>query len=75
MISYDVKANITTLVSTYLIPVLVACGVSVELSNAIVGVIVAVIMIVCGMLNERYTSKHLTVEPDEEDYGFDSEIS
>ena len=58
MMSYDFKANITTLLSTYLIPVLVGYGLSSETSNALVGVIVALIMIGFGMLNERYTSKH-----------------
>ena len=72
MMSYDFKANITTLLSTYLIPVLVGYGLSSETSNALVGVIVALIMIGFGMLNERYTSKHLTtddtdsIEDDEE---------
>lgn len=67
MMSYDFKANITTLLSTYLIPVLVGYGLSSETSNALVGVIVALIMIGFGMLNERYTSKHLTKEQDIED--------
>ena len=72
MMSYDFKANITTLLSTYLIPVLVGYGLSSETSNALVGVIVTLIMIGFGMLNERYTSKHLTaddtdsIEDDEE---------
>ena len=61
---YDLKANLTTLISTYLIPVLVGYGFSTETSNALVGVIVALIIIGFGMLNERYTSKHLTVDED-----------
>ena len=57
---YDIKANLTTVLSTYLIPILVGYGFSYETSNALVGVIVALIIIGFGMLNERYTSKHLT---------------
>ena len=60
MMDYDVKANLTTLLSTYLIPVLVGYGFSYETSNALTGVIVTLIIIGFGMLNERYTSKHLT---------------
>ena len=84
---YDFKANLTTLLSTYLIPVLVGYGFSAETSNALVGVIVALVIIGFGMLNERYTSSHLTKEADmsdldddeslmEDDFsGSDSEIS
>lgn len=61
---YDIKANLTTVLSTYLIPILVGYGFSYETSNALTGVIVALIIIGFGMLNERYTSKHLTVDED-----------
>lgn len=69
---YDFKANLTTILSTYLIPILVGYGFSTETSNALVGVIVALVIIGFGMLNERYTSGHLTKadddsEEDEED--------
>ena len=64
---YDIKANLTTILSTYLIPILIGYGFSSETSNALVGVIVAVIIIGFNMLNERYTSKHLTKEQDIED--------
>ena len=57
---YDIKANLTTVLSTYLIPILVGYGFSYETSNALTGIIVALIIIGFGMLNERYTSKHLT---------------
>ena len=57
---YDFTANLTTLVSTYLLPVLVGYGFSETTSNAIVGVVIGIIMIACNMLNEMYTSKHLT---------------
>ena len=79
MISYDFKANLTTVLSTYLIPVLVGYGFSTETSNALIGVIVALIMIGFGMLNERYTSKHLTkdgeLDDDEivEEFSYDDE--
>ena len=67
---YDIKANLTTILSTYLIPILIGCGFSSKTSNALVGVIVAVIIVGFNMLNERYTSKHLTkkqtIEDDEE---------
>lgn len=65
---YDFKANLTTILSTYLIPILVGWGFSTETSNALVGVVVAVIIIGFGMLNERYTSGHLTkADEDSED--------
>lgn len=57
---YDFIANLTTLVSTYLLPVLVGYGFSEATSNIIVGVVIGIIMIACNMLNEMYTSKHLT---------------
>ena len=63
--NYDYKADLTTLISTYLIPLLVGYGFSTETSNAIVGVIVAIIIIGCNMLNERYVSKHLSQENDD----------
>lgn len=81
MIDSNLKANITTVLSTYLIPILVGYGFSTETSNALVGVIVALIIIGFNMLNEMYISKHLTRElPDieddcEVDYGPDTEIS
>ena len=71
MISYDFKANLTTVLSTYLIPVLVGYGFSTETSNALVGVVVALIMIGFGMLNERYTSQHLTVDEELNDDDID----
>lgn len=64
---YDIKANLTTVLSTYLIPILVGYGFSAETSNALVGVIVALIIIGFGMLNERYTSKHLTKDEELDD--------
>ena len=60
MVSYDTKANLTTVASAYLIPLLVGYGISFETSSAIVGIFVSVILIVFGMVNEMYTSKHLT---------------
>ena len=64
---YDFTANLTTLVSTYLLPVLVGYGFSETTSNAIVGVIIGIVMIACNMLNEMYTSKHLTKDNIKED--------
>ena len=83
MIDSNLKANITTVLSTYLIPILVGYGFSTETSNALVGVIVALVIIGFNMLNEMYISKHLTRElPTDDDeceddgyYGPDSEIS
>lgn len=68
---YDIKANLTTVLSTYLIPILVGYGFSAETSNALVGVIVALIIIGFGMLNERYTSKHLTKDEELDDDDID----
>lgn len=68
LMDYDFKANLTTILSTYLIPILVGYGFSTETSNALVGVIVALVIIGFGMLNERYTSGHLTkVDEDSEE--------
>lgn len=60
MVSYDFKANLTTILSTYLIPLLIGYGFSEATSSAIVGLIVSAVIIGCGMVNEMYTSKHLT---------------
>lgn len=67
VMDYDFKANLTTILSTYLIPILVGWGFSTETSNALVGVIVALVIIAFGMLNERYTSGHLTKVDESED--------
>ena len=64
---YDFTANLTTLVSTYLLPVLIGYGFSETTSNAIVGVIIGIVLIACNMLNEMYTSKHLTKDNIKED--------
>lgn len=60
VVSYDFKANLTTILSTYLIPLLIGYGFSEATSSAIVGLIVSGVIIGFGMLNEMYTSKHLT---------------
>ena len=65
---YDFKANLTTVLSTYLIPVLVGYGFSSETSNALVGVVVALVIIGFNMLNEMFTSKHLTKSDEESVY-------
>ena len=57
---YDTKANLTTVFSVYLLPVLLGAGVSLETGQAIVGLCVACLPIIFGMLNEMWTSKHLT---------------
>ena len=67
VMDYDFTANLTTLVSTYLLPVLVGYGFSETTSNAIVGVVIGIVMIACNMLNEMYTSKHLTKDNIKED--------
>ena len=67
VMDYDFTANLTTLVSTYLLPVLVGYGFSEATSNIIVGVVIGIIMIACNMLNEMYTSKHLTKDNIKED--------
>lgn len=74
--NYDLKANLTTLASTYLIPILVGYGFSTETSNALVGVVVALIIIGFNILNEMFTSRHLTVDdPATTSSSFDDEIS
>ena len=44
VMDYDFTANLTTLVSTYLLPVLVGYGFSEATSNIIVGVVIGIIM-------------------------------
>lgn len=63
---YDTKANLTTVVSVYLLPVLLGAGVSLETGQAIVGLCVACLPIIFGMLNEMWTSRHLTKPRPEE---------
>lgn len=70
---YTFKANVTTILSTYLIPLLVGWGLSYESSNAIIGLIVTALIIGFNMLNERYTSDHLTQPKCEVEDGTDSE--
>lgn len=60
--NYDIKANVTTILSTYLLPILIGYGFSAETSNLLIGVIVSLGIIGFNMLNEMYTSKHLTKE-------------
>ena len=76
---YNLKADLTTLLSTYLIPILVGYGFSSETSNAVVGIVVALIIIGFNMLNERYTSTHLTKEcecqEEVEELGSDSDMA
>ena len=67
VMDYDFIADLTTLVSTYLLPVLVGYGFSETTSNAIVGIVIGIVMIACNMLNEMYTSKHLTKDNIKED--------
>lgn len=64
---YDVKANLTTVLSTYLIPILLGLGLTAETSNALVGLIVALIIVGFNMINEMYTSKHLTKDKEDVD--------
>ena len=61
-ISYDTKANLTTILTTYLIPTLVGLGCSEATSSAFVGLLVTGIIIGLNMLSEMYTSRHLTVD-------------
>ena len=63
---YDAKATLTTVLGTYLVPSLVAAGISVKTADALVGLIVAAVIIGFNMLGEMWNSKHLSRDREED---------
>lgn len=61
---YTLKANVTTILTTVLIPLLASYGVSEGTANAIVGVLAYCIFTFVALYGERYVSTFLTKEPD-----------
>ena len=57
---YETKAYLTTILATYIVPICLGLGITVETANAIVGLIVCVIPMIASMLSEMWESKHLS---------------
>lgn len=74
---YTLKANVTTILTTVLIPLLASYGVSEGMANAVVGVLAYCIFIFIALYGERYVSTFLTKEPDgvDEEVGSDFETA
>ena len=61
-VDYDFKANLTTVLSFILLPVLSSFGVDAVTGSAMVGVVAYVVVLLFMYLNERYLSKIFTKE-------------
>ena len=59
---YDIKANITTILTFFLMPVFASLGVDAVTGNAMIGALAVLIFYVLMYLNERYLSKIFTKE-------------
>lgn len=59
---YDIKANITTILTFFLMPVFASLGVDAITGNAMIGALAVLIFYVLMYLNERYLSKIFTKE-------------
>lgn len=59
---YDIKANITTILTFFLMPVFASLGVDAITGNAMIGALALLIFYVLMYLNERYLSKIFTKE-------------
>ena len=57
---YDLKANLTTILTFLLMPFLAGLGVDAYTGNAFISVLVLIILYVVMYLNERYLSKIFT---------------
>lgn len=53
---YDLKANITTILTFFLMPVFASLGVDAITGNAMVGALAVLVFYVLMYLNERYLS-------------------
>ena len=59
---YDIKANITTILTFFLMQVFASLGVDAVTGNAMIGALAVLIFYVLMYLNERYLSKIFTKE-------------
>ena len=59
---YDIKANITTILTFFLMPVFASLGIDAITGNAMIGALAVLIFYVLMYLNERYLSKIFTKE-------------
>lgn len=59
---YDIKANITTILTFFLMPVFASLGIDAVTGNAMIGALALLIFYVAMYLNERYLSKIFTKE-------------
>ena len=59
---YDIKANITTILTFFLMPVFASLGVDAITGNAMIGALAVLLFYVLMYLNERYLSKIFTKE-------------
>lgn len=57
---YDIKANITTILTFFLMPVFASLGVDAVTGNAMIGALAVLVFYVLMYLNERYLSKIFT---------------
>lgn len=62
MMDYDLKANVTTILTFLIIPVLAGLGVDSVTGTAVVGVIATLVCYLAMYLNERYLSGIFTKE-------------
>lgn len=59
---YDIKANITTILTFFLMPVFASLGIDALTGNALIGALAVIIFYVAMYLNERYLSGIFTKE-------------
>lgn len=57
---YETKAYLTTILATYIVPICLGLGMTLETANAFVGLIVCLIPMIASMLSEMWESKHLS---------------
>lgn len=57
---YDIKANITTILTFFLMPIFASIGIDAVTGNAMIGALAVLIFYVLMYLNERYLSKIFT---------------
>jgi len=62
MMDYDLKANVTTILTFLIIPVLAGLGVDSVTGTAVVGVVATLVCYLAMYLNERYLSGIFTKE-------------
>ena len=57
---YETKAYLTTILATYIVPICLGLGMTLETANAFVGLIVCLVPMIASMLSEMWESKHLS---------------